>query len=62
VISQGPIVAEKLKDYLSRNQFMKIQLSQGGTCSFLTTENVNVFMETATQFLAQPIKAQQIKL
>jgi hypothetical protein len=41
---------------------MKRQLSQGGTCSFLTTENVNVFMETATQFLAQQIEAQQIKL
>jgi glutamate racemase len=62
VISQGPIVADKLKDYLLRNQFMKTQLSKGGTCSFLTTENVDVFMETATQFLAQTITAQQIKL
>ena len=62
VISQGPIVADKLKDYLLRNQFMKTQLSKGGTCSFLTTENVDVFMETATQFLAQTISAQQIKL
>ncbi|MDG1350008.1 MAG: glutamate racemase [Crocinitomicaceae bacterium] len=62
VISQGPIVADKLKDYLSRNEFMQKQISRGASCSFLTTENSVVFQEAAMQFLAQSIKAEQIKL
>jgi len=61
VISQGPIVADKLKDYLSRNEFMQNQISRGASCSFLTTENSVVFQEAAMQFLAQSIKAEQIK-
>lgn len=61
VISQGPIVADKLKDYLSRNEFMQKQISRGASCSFLTTENSVVFQEAAMQFLAQSIKAEQIK-
>ena len=62
VISQGPIVADKLLDYLQRNEFMRAQLSKGGTCSFLTTENAGVFNASATQFLENAISAEQIRL
>jgi glutamate racemase len=62
VVSQGPIVADKLLDYLQRNEFMRAQLSQGGTCSFLTTENAEVFNASATQFLENAISAEQIRL
>lgn len=62
VVSQGPIVADKLRDYLQRNKFMDAQLSKGGSCSFLTTENAAVFNASATQFLEKPIAAEQIRL
>ena len=62
VVSQGPIVADKLLDYLQRNEFMRAQLSKGGTCSFLTTENAAVFNASATQFLENAISAEQIRL
>ena len=62
VVSQGPIVADKLLDYLQRNEFMRAQLSKGGTCSFLTTENAEVFNASATQFLENAISAEQIRL
>ena len=62
VVSQGPIVADKLREYLERNQFMKSQLSEGGSCTFLTTENATVFNALATRFLEMPIAAEQIRL
>ena len=62
VVSQGPIVAHKLRDYLRRNTFMDAQLSKMGACTFLTTENAAVFNIAATQFLEHPISASQIRL
>jgi len=62
VVSQGPIVAHKLRDYLQRNTFMDAQLSKVGGCTFLTTENAAVFNIAATQFLEHPISATQIRL
>ena len=62
VVSQGPIVAHKLRDYLRRNTFMDAQLSKGGNSTFLTTENAAVFNTAATQFLEHPISAAQIRL
>ena len=62
VVSQGPIVAHKLRDYLQRNTFMDAQLSKKGGCTFLTTENAAVFNIAATQFLEHPISATQIRL
>ena len=62
VVSQGSIVAHKLRDYLQRNTFMDAQLSRIGGCTFLTTENAAVFNIAATQFLEHPISATQIRL
>ena len=61
VVSQGPIVAHKLREYLQRNTFIAEQLSKGGGCTFLTTENAAVFNAAATQFLEQTICAKQIR-
>ena len=62
VVSQGPIVAKKLREYLQRNEFMETKLSKGGSCSFLTTEKASVFNSAANQFLKQAITAVQIRL
>ncbi len=62
VVSQGPIVARKLHDYLQKNTFIEAQLSKGGVSTFLTTENSTVFNAAATQFLEHPISATQIRL
>ena len=62
VVSQGPIVAKKLREYLQRNEFMETKLSKGGSCSFLTTEKASVFNIAANQFLKQAITAVQIRL
>ncbi len=62
IISQGTLVAESLKDYLARHPEYASQLSQGGSCSYLTTENAERFSQSASLFLNSPIQAKSVSL
>lgn len=61
-ISQGELVAQSLADYLTRHPEYREQLSQGGTCAYLTTENADRFAQSASIFLNAPIEAKHIDL
>lgn len=61
-IAQGTLEAESLKDYLHRHPEYRNQLSLGGTCTYLTTENADRFSQSASLFLDAPIQAQHIDL
>ena len=61
IIAQGSLVAESLADYLLRHPEYRNQLSQGGTCRYLTTENADRFSQSASTFLSAPINAEQIR-
>ena len=61
-IAQGSLEAESLKDYLHRHPEYREQLSHGGTCTYLTTENADRFSQSASLFLDAPIQAQHIDL
>lgn len=62
VVAQGPIIAEKLEDYLSRHPEMETKCSKNGKVHFLTTENSNDFDKKASMFLGSEIKSEHIKL
>ena len=62
VISQGYLEAKSLADYLARHPEYASQLSQGGSCSYLTTENAERFSQSASLFLDVPIKAEHLDL
>ena len=62
VISRGPIVADKLKDYLRRHETLKNQISRNGECIFMTTENPEVFTKSAQSFMSIKVSAEQIRL
>jgi glutamate racemase len=62
VISQGPIVAEKLVDYLLRHPEMEMRLSKGRTINYFTTENELVFDQKASHFLNEEICAEHVVL
>lgn len=62
IISQGPIVAEKLKTYLSRHPEITSQCTTAGTVKYLTTESPLAFEEKALLFLHEPIKAEHTEL
>ena len=62
IISQGPIVARKLKDYLNRHPEMENRISKYGTIHYFTTENKLVFDQKASQFLNEEISSQHVEL
>lgn len=61
-IAQGELEAKSLADYLSRHPEYCEQLSQNGTCTYLTTENADRFAQSASNFLAEKISAEHIDL
>jgi glutamate racemase len=62
IISQGALVAESLKDYLARHAEYREQLSQGGSCAYLTTENADRFSQSASTFIGAPVCAEHVGL
>ena len=60
VISQGPIVANRLADYLYRHPDLAAQCSQQGTCRFLTTDSAATFGQQASLFWGQPVVAEKV--
>jgi len=62
IIAQGELVANSLADYLKRHPEYRDQLSQNGTCRYLTTENADRFSQSASLFLAEKISAKHIIL
>ena len=61
-IAQGELEAKSLKDYLARHPEYRDQLSTGGTCAYLTTENADRFSQSASIFLSSPVQAEHIEL
>ena len=62
IISQGTLVADSLKDYLNRHPEYRKQLSQGGSCAYLTTENADRFSQSASLFLDCSVRAEHVDL
>ena len=62
VVAQGEIVARSLQDYLRRHTDLAATLSQGATCTYLTTEQADKFSESASLFLHTPIEARHVDL
>ena len=62
IVSQGPIVAESLIDYLSRHPAMDAAISRGGATRYLTTDDAGMFARQAGVFLGREIMAESIDI
>lgn len=62
IIAQGTLVAESLVNYLQRHAEYREQLSEEGSCVYLTTEDADRFAQSASTFLGSSIEAQHIDL
>ena len=60
LLSQGPYVAESLKNYLLRHPEMSERLSKNGSCRFMTTESEEKFSEIASLFLKHDVDVEQV--
>ena len=61
-VSQGPIVAEKLVDYLNRHPEIEARCSRKGRVEFLTSENVETFCSNAKTYYGSEILANHVHL
>jgi len=62
VISQGPLVAASLKDYLHRHPEIEQHCSKTGRRDFLTTDSATLFNRQASIFYGEQVNARQISL
>lgn len=62
IIKQGPVVAEKLEDYLKRHGEMEQRLSRKGIRIFRTTDHCQRFDRLARLFYGEPISSKLIRL
>lgn len=62
VISQGPIVAASLQDYLHRHPEIDNKCSKAGTQRFLTTDAPEIFNQHAVPFLGRSVHAEYVEV
>lgn len=62
LLSQGPLVAERLDDWLSRHPEMETRLRRGGDSQVLTTDDPGWFGEFSERVLGVPCAATKIRL
>jgi glutamate racemase len=62
LIDQGPVVAEKLGDYLQRHPDMEREISKGSDVIYLTTETAENFEAKAGLFTGFDIRARTVQL
>lgn len=61
LVSQGPLVAQRLAEYLQRHPEMESLCSKNGTRSYFTTESSESFDEKASIFLGFPVTSKHIE-
>lgn len=62
VISQGPLIAASMEDYLVRHPEMQQRLSKEGKALFYTTDEAEDFERHAASFFGEKVNATQIGL
>ena len=59
ILSQGPIVADSLSDYLHRHPEMDSQLGKNGARIFKTTDSTEMFDRYASLFFGEAVRAER---
>lgn len=62
IMDQGPLVADKLDDYLQRHPEIEEHCTKGGSAKFMTTGAVDLFEENAEIFFGKKISAEHVEL
>jgi len=62
IISEGRIVAEKLKDYLQRHKKLQGRISKNSSIEFLTTGLTEKFQKLGSVFFGSEIKVEKINI
>ncbi|MFT5641001.1 MAG: glutamate racemase [Cyclobacteriaceae bacterium] len=60
ILSQGPIIATSLEEYLIRHPEIEKKCSKSSQINFLTTDDPSIFDHQAVQFFDKNISSQQV--
>ena len=60
VLSQGPVVGDKLIQYLMAHPVMEARFSKGGDVQFLTSEQEALFNESAHSIIGETIESTHV--
>lgn len=62
LLNQGPVIADKLEDYLHRHSEIELNCSKSGRRDFFTTESPANFDQLAKLFLGQEVQSMHVRL
>jgi glutamate racemase len=62
IIHEGPVVAERLQDYLFRHSDLSHALNQGGTKRILFTSHAEAFALMSKELFGAPVQAEDVVL
>jgi glutamate racemase len=62
ILPQGALVAERLQDWLERHPEFEARLTQGGTRTYLTTDDPEWFCAQAERLVRRGLQARQVRL
>lgn len=62
LLNQGPVIADRLDDYLQRHPEIELQCSKLGRRDLFTTESPANFDQLAKLFLGQEVRSKHVKL
>ena len=62
VLAQGPIIAERLEDWLGRHPEMERRLGRGGSYRVLTTDKPSWFGAFGERVLGEAFEASEVRL
>ena len=62
LLEQGPVIADKLKDYLHRHPEIELRCSKSGRRDYLTTESTGNFDQLAKLFLGEEVQSHHVRL
>ena len=62
IVPQGQYVANSLHEYLNRHPELERNITQNGTCQYLTTESEEKFKESAQIFLHERVNVTHVDL
>jgi glutamate racemase len=62
LLQQGPLVAERLADWLERHPSMKARLGRTGDCQVLTTDDPAWFQAFGQRILGAPFEVTKVRL
>ena len=62
LLNQGPVIADKLEEYLHRHSEIELNCSKSGRRDFFTTESPANFDQMAKLFLGQEVQSMHVRL